>query len=31
MPGRLDRYARALSASFDSIIPTLLPREGTWG
>lgn len=31
MPGRLDRYARALSASFDSIIPTLPPREGTWG
>lgn len=31
MPGRLDRYARALSASYDSIIPTLPPREGTWG
>lgn len=29
MPGRLDRYARALSASYDSIIPTLPPREGT--
>lgn len=31
MPGRHYRYARALSASFDSIIPTLPPREETWG
>lgn len=30
MPGRHYRYARALSASYDSIIPTLPPREGTW-
>lgn len=31
MPGRHYRYARALSALYDSIIPTLPPREGTWG
>lgn len=31
MPGRHYRYARVLSASYDSIIPTLPPREGTWG
>lgn len=31
MPGRHYRYARTLSASYDSIIPTLPPREGTWG
>lgn len=31
MPGRHDRYARARSASYDSIIPTFLLSEGAWG